>query len=176
MTPLRLDQIKKAAADTRYEEEGPVCLDLLGMLQEVILELERVRSIPQTGGRGHLKPVILDAKGEAIAPPPISDQLALERRIQYALDRYDACMELTVEAWRVFSLRWGLTPPPGGWANETLIINTIHAVRIGLDDIPYIDKHKSAMHLTANGIRLPPGVYIKDGVLHGVKSPPGNIQ
>ena len=143
---------------------------ILNVAADFVDELDRVRNIPQTGNRGHLKPVILDAKGEAIAPPPISHQLQLDRKVQYALDRFDCMMSLDTDQFRIFSLRWGLVPPPGGWENRELIINTMHTIRVGLPEIPYMEKHKSAMHMVANNLKLPPGIYFEDGELKGVQN------
>jgi hypothetical protein len=45
-------------------------------------------------------------------------------------------------------------------------------VRLGVKDIPYFDKHLSAVTLRSRGHALPKGVYIDDqGTLIGVELP-----
>lgn len=176
MTANRFDEIKKATKD--YEMSHVTALDLAGlgdifaMLTECVAELERISAVPVVGGRDHVKRVIFDGQGNAIAPPPIAVQLATERREQYAIDRHEVLMALDIKAWRVFSLRWGLAPPPGGWDSEEQIMNVMHAVRLSVASIPYIEKHKSAVHLHAKGIALPRGVRFENGALRGVELPP----
>ena len=118
--------------------------------------------------------VVLDANGAPVLPKPLSQQFEAERREQYILDRHEALMSLDPAKWRVFALRWGMAPPPqdqGGWDNHELIVDTMHTVRLVVASIPYEAQHISAMHLTAKGAKLPPGVYIEDGVLHGARKP-----
>jgi hypothetical protein len=111
--------------------------------------------------------VVLDANGAPILPAPLTQQFEGERRNQYALDRHMAVMALDPDQWRVFSLRWGLTPPPGGWENAEAITNVMHAVRLGVRSVPYFEKHLSAVFLSSKGIKLPPPMRLLDGVLVG---------
>jgi hypothetical protein len=176
LTANRFDHIKKMVrvfkaskgvrlSDTNIE-------NALTMLEECVLEIDRMRGVPTIAGRGHVRPVVLDGEGRPVPPPPIEQQLAVERREQYDADRYEAVMAAPdIGPWRVFSLRWGLAPPPGGWENDAVILNVIHAVRLSLKQVPYIDKHFSAVHLTSNGIGLPHGVTLVNGELRGVKLP-----
>lgn len=174
MNPLRFDQIKKATDD--YNKSHVTDLDLAGlgdifaMLQECVAELEQ-RFKPTPARTSGPRPVILDGQGKPVLPPPIVQQFEGERRNQYALDRHVALMTLDPDQWRVFSLRWGLTPPPGGWGNHEAILNVMHAVRVNVKSIPYLDKHMSAVYLTSKGIKLPPGVAIVNGTLTGVEYP-----
>jgi hypothetical protein len=166
----RFDQIKKQTND--LDRSHVRDLDLAGigeifeMLQECITELE-VRFKPTPVRTSGPRAVVLDAQGKPVLPPPMVVQFEGERRDQYALDRHMAVMSLDPEQWRVFSLRWGLTPPPGGWENVEAITNVMHAVRLGVRSVPYLDKHFSAVHLTSRGIKLPPGMQLVGGVLHG---------
>ena len=172
LTANRFDEIKTATKN--YDLSHVTALDLAGlgdiftMLKECVAEIERARAVPIVGGRDHVKPVIFDAKGQAIAPPPISQQLAAERREQYAADRHEALMSLDLAIWRVFCLRWGIAPPPAGWGAEDQITNVMHMIRLGVATIPHFEKHKSALVLKARGIALPPGVKLEGGVLTGV--------
>lgn len=111
--------------------------------------------------------VVLDAQGQPILPAPMAAQFEGERRNQYALDRHMAVMSLDPDQWRVFALRWGLAPPPGGWDNHEAITNVMHAVRLGVRSVPYIDKHFSAVYLTGRGIALPRPMRLENGVLVG---------
>lgn len=131
--------------------------------------MERTAPLPPTPIRKKSgpRPVVLDAQGNAVMPPPIVQQFEGERRDQYALDRHMAVMSLDPDQWRIFSLRWGLTPPPGGWDNHEAITNVMHAVRLTVRSVPYIEKHVSAVHLTSKGIKLPPPLTLVGGVLYG---------
>lgn len=174
LTANRFDEIKKfttALHGKKIADIPDADIAKMGvMLAELAAELERMRQPAQVAGRGHVKPVVLDAQGNAVAPPPLSQQFAVERREQYDEDRFDAIKDPTdTDKWRVFCLRWGLAPPPGGWENREAITNVIHAIRIGVRGVPHLEKHKSAMHLRAKGIALPPGVTLIDGVLRGTE-------
>lgn len=179
LTANRFDEIKKAVQRFRqyagaYEEET---VQAFGMLGELADEIDRLRTPAQAAGRGHVKPVVLDAQGKPVLPKPIAQQFAAERRAQYEADRLEAITMTRenagtlVERWRVFALRWGLAPPPGGWGNEEAITNVIHAVRLGVKAVSYVEKHFSAVYLTSRGIALPPGVKLVGGVLTGVDLP-----
>jgi hypothetical protein len=161
------DNIKRWAAMT----VGAISLSDVGMmlthLQELAAEIDRRDNIPRVKTNAGPRPVILDAKGAPVLPNPLVQQFEGQRRDQYALDRHMAVMSLDPDQWRIFSLRWGLTPPPGGWENTEAIVNVMHAVRLVVKSVPYIDKHFSAVHMKANGIALPPGMWIEGGVLHG---------
>jgi hypothetical protein len=173
LTANRFDQIKKRIDDWQGGEPiwQNAVSELFDMLKELADEIDRLRMPAQAGGRGHLKPVILDAQGQAVVPPPLAHQFAAERREQYDSDRFDAIMNPDdIDRWRVFCLRWGLAPPPGGWKNREAITNVIHAVRLGVRRVPHLEKHISAMHLKAKGIGLPPGVTLAGGDLHGTES------
>jgi hypothetical protein len=78
-----------------------------------------------------------------------------------------AVMSLDPDQWRIFSLRWGLAPPPGGWENTEAIVNVMHAVRVGVRSVPYLEKHFSAVYLTSKGIHLPKPLRLENGVLVG---------
>lgn len=155
---------------------GELSLEMVGamlmMLDQCAQEIDRLRAVPEVGGRGHLKPVILDARGQAIPPPPIAHQLAAERREQYDRDRFEAVqMPVSLDRWRVFALRWGLPPPPGGWDSGEQITNVIHAIRLGIKQTSYVEKHFSAVYLTSRGITLPQPAKLVGGVLSGVDLP-----
>jgi hypothetical protein len=179
LTANRYDQIKVAVR--LYQTDPQVALvdvtinEALDMLVDLAKDFDRMRQVVQLqggGGRGHLKPVVLDSQGEPVVPPPISQQLAVERRMQYDADRFEAVMAIPdLEPWRVFSLRWGLAPPPGGWTDTSTILRLIHTVRLGIKAVPYIDKHFSAVTLSSQGIKLPPGVALINGTLTGVEHP-----
>lgn len=139
--------------------------EMLTMLKDLSAEIDRSRNVPQIGGKSHVKPLLLGADGKPVLGLPLVQQFAAERREQYAKDRHVALTLMTVDAWRVYALRWGLTPPPGGWEDETTIINMMHRLRLDVVTIPYIEKHKSAVHCTSNGIALPLGVELVNGEL-----------
>lgn len=170
MNLQRFDQIKTKTAEFENAKLEVVSMKMMGdifvLLQECVAELE-VRFNPVPIKRTGPKPVILDAQGKPVLPPPMVVQFEGERRDQYALDRHMAVMSLDPDQWRIFSLRWGLTPPPGGWENTEAITNVMHAVRLGVRSVPYLDKHFSAVHLTSRGIALPPGLRLQGGVLIG---------
>lgn len=174
LTANRFDQIKasirswKALPLAELKLSEAVIGQILQAAVDLSDEIDRLRNIPQVGGKSHVKPVMLDAQGQPIAPPPIAHQFAAERREQYALDRHEALIALNAGAWRVFALRWGLAPPPGGWEQIEQIMNVMHAVRLGVESIPYLEKHVSAVYLTSRGIALPPGLTLIDGELRGV--------
>jgi hypothetical protein len=71
--------------------------------------------------------------------------------------------------WRTYALRWGLSPPPGGWENQEAILNVMHRLIVELGTFPHISAHMSATYLTSRGLALPPGVALKDGVLHDAR-------
>lgn len=176
LTANRFDEIKTFTADLHGTKIAELSVgkiaEMATMLAELAVEVDRMRTPAQAQGRGHLKPVILDGQGNAIAPPPISQQLAVERRAQYDSDRFDAIMAIPdIDPWRVFSLRWGLSPPPGGWDDHDTILRVIHSVRIGVKNVPLFQKTISASWLYAHGIALPPGVTLSQGVLSGVDLP-----
>lgn len=111
--------------------------------------------------KGRLRPVVLDPRGNPIQPPAIVEQLSVERREQYAKDRHEALMTMTPDAWRVFSLRWGLARPPldhGGWDAHDLIVKMMHRVRLSTDSIPHAIKIESAAFCVQSQIPLPEGM------------------
>lgn len=175
LTNERFEQIKKQIGEWTaawvnikwHEVDADEVLSALTHLRDEII---RVRSTPQVGGRSHVKPVIFDAQGKPTAPPPLAQLFAHERREQFALDRHEAMMSLDPMQWRTFALRWGLSPPPGGWENTQAIVNMMHRTRLEIDSIPYLAKHLSATHCIANGIALPQGMRIENGMLYGTKS------
>ncbi len=177
LTANRFDEIKTFLRDVhqRTEQEDAI-LDVgavVEMLSDVVKEVERIRSVPNVppARPTNVKPLVLGADGKPILGPPISQQLAVERREQYAIDRReaverDARGNLDPRKWRLFCLRWGNGgPPPGGWENTAPIILAMHRIRLTLDDVPHIEKHWSAVALTSQGIALPPGMTLRDGVL-----------
>lgn len=171
LTTNRYDKIKTQLKRWETTTIEAVPLADIGImicyLQELTTEIDRRDNIPRVKTGAGPRPVILDAKGAPILPNPLVQQFEGQRRDQYALDRHMAVMSMDPDQWRVFSLRWGLTPPPGGWENTEAIVNVMHAVRLGTRSVPYIDKHFSAVFLTSRGIKLPHGMWIADGVLHG---------
>ncbi len=176
LTANRIDEIKKFTVGLHGKKLDTGSLGDIGkmatMLAELAAEIERLRTPAQATGRGHLKPVILDAKGQAIAPPPISQQLAVERREQYEQDRFAALMAVPdLAEWRLFSLRWGLAPPPGGWEDKDMQLRVIHAVRLGVKEVPLFQKTISASWIKSQGFQLPPGVTLINGELNGVELP-----
>lgn len=179
LTANRFDEIKTFTASLHGTKVADLALSdvakMAVMLAELAAEIERLRTPAQTNQRSHLKPVVLDAQGKPVAPPPLHQQFAAERREQYDADRFEAIMALQtadpVGPWKRFSLRWGLAPPPGGWDNFEAIFNVIHSVRIVVKDVPYVEKHWSASYLTSKGIKLPPGVTLINGELRGVELP-----
>lgn len=166
----RFDQIKQSIKGWSRlplgEVSGQVLGNMMNALHEMVDELE-VRFNPPPIKRTGPKAVVLDAQGKPILPPPMVQQFEGERRDQYALDRHMAVMSMDPDQWRIFSLRWGLTPPPGGWGNVEAITNVMHAVRLGVRSVPYLDKHLSAVYLSSRGIKLPPGMRIENGQLLG---------
>jgi len=175
LTANRFDEIKKFTAGLHGTKVADLKLEAIAgmavMLAELCAEIERLRTPAPAVGRGHLKPVVLDAQGKPVAPPPLHHQFAAERREQYDADRLEALLDGKADAWRVFSLRWGLSPPPGGWENTEAIYNVIQAVRLGVKGVPYLTKLMAAQHLVAKGIRLPQGVTLTNGELRGVEIP-----
>lgn len=175
LTANRFDEIKKFTAALHGTKVADLphtdVAKMATMLAELASELERMRQPAPTHQRSHLKPVVLDAQGKPVVPPPLSQQFAAERREQYDADRLEALIDGKPAAWRVFSLRWGLTPPPGGWENEEAIYNVIQAVRLSVKAIPYLTKLIAAQHLVAHGHRLPQGVTLSNGELRGVELP-----
>lgn len=174
LTPDRYKEIGAVVKSwqTKRECKYDAASAVLDMLVDLAAEVDRLRT-PSQGpqGSGHLKPVILDAKGQPVVPPPLAHQFAAERRQQYDDDRFDAIMHPEdPNRWRVFSLRWGLAPPPGGWENTDAISNVVHSVRLGVKRVPYVDKHFSAVTLLSRGIALPQGITLRNGVLSGVES------
>lgn len=179
----QFDRVKKSIDEWKQMQVGDLTLKEIGamlvMLDQCAQEIDRLRQPAQAAGRGHLKPVILDAQGQAVAPLPLTHQFAAERREQYELDRLDAITinrdthpaAGIVDRWRVFALRWGLAPPPGGWDSVDQITNVVHAIRLGVVQVPYIDKHFSAVYLTSRNIPLPRPAVLKDGILTGVPLP-----
>lgn len=175
LTANRFDEIKTFTAGLHGTKVADIAVGDIAkmavMLAELAAEIERLRTPAQVGGRGHIKPVILDAKGQAIAPPPISQQLVIERREQFDADRYEAIMAIpNMLPWRLFSLRWGLAPPPGGWEDVESQLRVIHAVRLGIKQVPLLQKSASASWIKSRGFALPPGVTLVDGVLRGVEN------
>lgn len=176
LTANRFDEIKKFTVSLHGTQVTDLSLGDISkmavMLAELCAEIERLRRVPEIGGRGHIKPVILDAQGQAVVPPPIAHQLVVERREQYDIDRFEAIMAIPdLAPWRLFSLRWGLAPPPGGWEDTATILNVIHAVRLGIKEVPLFQKTISASWITSNQRQLPPGVRLVNGSLTGVELP-----
>ena len=176
LTANRFDEIKKftaglhgtKVADLPQEDVAKMAV----MLAELAAELERMKQPAQAQGRGHIKPVVLDAQGKPVLPPPIAQQIAVERREQYDADRLEAVLSVgDLSVWKRFSLRWGLSPPPGGWQNTEAQLNVIHAVRLGIKAVPLFEKQVSANVLVARGVKLPPGVTLINGELRGVELP-----
>ena len=165
--------VVKAWQRTRGLDPAPSKPELLDMLTDLASELDRLRQPAATPhAKGHLRPVLLDQQGQAITPPPISQQLAVERRAQFDADRFEAIqVPVDLDRWRVFCLRWGMAPPPGGWDSFDKITNVVHSIRLGVKRVPYIDKHFSAVYLTSKGIALPQGVKLIAGILSGVELP-----
>jgi hypothetical protein len=167
----RFDTIKKQIAEAAATKVTDLSIakivDLVTSLKILAAEIDRIRSVPQvSGGRSHIKPVVLGADGKPVAPPPLSQQFAAERREQFAFDRYDVLMSLDPAEWRVFALRWGLSPPPGGWDNHEAILGVMHGLRVALGrPLSLLDRHVSATYMTSRGIALPQGVTLKDGEL-----------
>lgn len=170
MNLARFDQIKRSINAWHMmplsEVSGQVLGNMMNAMNEMVAELE-LRFNPPPIKRTGPRPVMLDAQGKPILPPPMVQQFEGERRDQYALDRHMAVMSLDPDQWRVFSLRWGLVPPPGGWENTEAILNVMHAVRLGVRSVPYVEKHFSAVHLTSRGVKLPTGMRLENGVLVG---------
>lgn len=177
LTANRFDEIKKFADSMPGTQIADLSLGnitkLAVYLKETTDEIDRLRSVPQIKPGGHVKPLILDpATGKPLVGPPLAQQFAGERREQYQLDRAEALQRdptgLDPNKWRIFALRWGLSPPPGGWEiNRELIINMMHRLRVELDSLDPLERHVSAMHCKSNGIALPHGYELKDGQLHG---------
>lgn len=167
----RFDHIKASTKRWRKGSLASLCDfdttgEMLNMIEELTAEIDR-RNTPTPARTSRPRPVVLDAQGRPTMPPPMAQQFEGERRDQYALDRHMAVMSLDPAQWRTFSLRWGLTPPPGGWDNTEAIMNVMHAVRLSVRSVPYIDKHFSAVNLASRGIKLPPGMRLEGGVLIG---------
>lgn len=169
----RLNRLHQNGDQHRVGVKDVPLLTALNMIGDLVVEVERLRTPAQgPGGRGHLRPVILDAKGEAVPPPPIGHQLGVERREQYAEDRFEAIMAIPdMEPWRKFSLRWGLNPPPGGWEDHEIQLVVIHKVRLGTKAVPYWEKVESARWLHKRSIKLPPGITFDGITLTGVELP-----
>lgn len=157
------DELLNRGDRTSPEEYPEMCLITFPELRDFMSRVVQPAPLRTTGP----KAVILDPQGKPVLPPPMVVQFEGQRRDQYALDRHMAVMSLDPDQWRIFSLRWGLTPPPGGWENVEAITNVMHAVRLGVRSVPYLDKHFSAVHLTSRGIALPPGLRLQGGVLIG---------
>lgn len=177
LTANRFDQIKKFTKTLHGRSISTIpdkdIRDMAIMLAELAAEVERLMTpVKGPGGnRSHVRPVVLDARGQPVLPPPVSHQLAADRREQYDIDRFEAIMSPNdLSVWIRFSLRWGLTPPPGGWENEDAILQVIHGVRLGVRAVPHLEKHYSATYLTSRGHKLPPGVTLVNGVLSGTVS------
>lgn len=173
LTANRFDEIKTAvrAYQAKPHSITYTVQQVFGMLVDLAAEMDRMRQPAQAAGRGHIKPVVLDAQGNAVAPPPLAHQFAAERREQYDNDRLEAISDPDdIDKWRVFSLRWGLSPPPGGWENRAVITDVIHSVRLTVLRVPHLEKHKSAVYLRGKGIALPQGVTLIDGELRGTES------
>lgn len=176
LSVARLKEIGDVVKTWQRERSHEVTMSIpkaLDMLVELAGELDRLRKPGELPtARGHLRPVLLDQQGQAITPPPVAQQLAVDRRAQYDLDRFEAIqVPVNLDAWRVFCLRWGMAPPPGGWDAIEQITNVIHSIRLGVKRVPYIDKHFSAVYLTSKGIKLPQGVTLVNGILGGVELP-----
>lgn len=179
LTANRFDEIKKRIETLRRRKDQSgiyavtelfnMLKELFNMLKELAAEVERLRT-PKVWGRGHIRPVIIDAQDVVLLP--LAHQFAAERREQYNADRFESIIDPSgTDKWRVFCLRWGLAPPPGGWENTEAITNVIHEVRLGVKAIPYVGKHLSAVYLNARGIQLPQGVRLQGGMLSGVELP-----
>lgn len=175
LTANRFDQIKHKI---QYLENTTVAKltmgeigEMLTMLKDLSAEIDRTRSVPNVRpGGSHVKPLLLGSDGKPVLGAPLVQQFAADRREQYAKDRHVALSLMTAEQWKIFSLRWGLTPPPGGWEDEVTIINMMHRLRLDVVTIPYLEKHKSAIHCTSNGIALPQGVTLENGELKDART------
>jgi hypothetical protein len=177
LTANRFDQIKTFVKSLHGKSISKIpdqhVREMAIMLAELAAEVERLLTPARGpgGNRSNIRPVVLDARGQPVLPPPVSHQLAADRREQYDIDRFEAIMHPNdLTHWIKFSLRWGLTPPPGGWENEDAMLHVIHGVRLGIRAVPHLEKHFSATWLTSRGHRLPQGVTLVNGVLSGTVS------
>lgn len=90
-----------------------------------------------------------------------------ERKEQYARDLDEALRMLTLESWRVFSLRWGLSRPPFGWHDALTVFSTMHRLRLLFPQFSKKQKRDSAKYLTDHGVKLPGSMSFIGGVLTG---------
>lgn len=114
---------------------------------------------------------LLDANGRVLKST--AHTTFIDERMQlFARDRLEAVKDLDFNKWRVFVLRWAESlhadqVPPGGWHNAELLLPIMHATRVVLEEIPMMERVKSASWLKANGRQLPRGFSLDKGVLTG---------
>ena len=96
----------------------------------------------------------------------MQDALLAERRKQYEEDHKAVLDSLSLHEWRKFVLRWGLSPPPGGWNDEPHVLGVMHKSRLVLKNFSDQQRLESAQYCVANNIPLPGSMTLIDGVLH----------
>lgn len=112
--------------------------------------------------------------GEAHGAPNVTtisaeqaEKLKNMRAAQYIKDRTEVLTTMDIPTWIVFSLRWGIAPPPNGFEDTETLLGLMHKVRLSLPQSNDIQKLSSAHWLMTHNIRLPGTFKLENGVLTG---------
>lgn len=96
-----------------------------------------------------------------------AEALKQMRANQYLKDRAEVLNSMNIDDWIVFSLRWGLAPPPAGFEDRETLLGLMHKVRLSLPQSNDIQKLSSAHYLVSHRIKLPGTFKLEGGVLTG---------